>query len=493
MELSELRKQIDKIDDQLVSLFLTRMDIAAQVAATKKAQNLPIFVPEREQEKLNMVASQAPEPMADYVRSLYRSIFELSRHYQRSHSPKFGLLGCHLSHSYSPAIHSQLGGYPYTLIEKEPEDIANFLAHGDFMGLNVTIPYKKSVMKFCQELTPTAKALGAVNTVVRRPDGHLVGHNTDYFGFQTLLYSTGLSVEGKKVLVLGSGGASNTACAVLKEHRAQAVVISRSGENHYGNLHLHSDAALIVNTTPVGMYPDNGVSPVDLSLFPHLEGVIDVIYNPARTQLLLDAEGRGLVAANGLLMLVAQAWESAQWFMGKELPKTLISEIHNTLSHGMQNIVLIGMPGCGKTTVGQLLAKKTGRTFLDADTCIADKAGKSVPEIFSQDGEARFRALETEVITELGKQSGLIIATGGGCVTREENYPLLHQNGHIFWLKRPIEDLPTVGRPLSQTTDLSVMYRVRQPLYAQFADTAIHNTDPETAANTILTQTGGSL
>ncbi len=406
---------------------------------------------------------------------------------------KCGLLGRKLGHSYSPQIHKMLADYPYTLYEQEPESLADFLKGDDFTGLNVTIPYKKDVMAFCDELTSVAQMLGAVNTVVRR-DGKLIGHNTDYFGFQMLLADTGLSVAGKKTLVLGSGGASNTVCAVLREQKAQVVVISRSGENHYGNLYLHNDATLIVNTTPVGMYPDTGVSPVALSLFPQLEGVIDVIYNPARTQLLLDAERRGLVAENGLLMLVAQAWESAQWFCGEALAGNRIGQIHNTLSRQMQNIILIGMPGCGKSTVGKLLAEKTGRPFVDADVRLTEIAGKSIPEIFAQDGEARFRALETQVLAELGKQSGLIIATGGGCVTKEENYPLLHQNGHIFCLVRSLEQLPTDGRPLSQQGDLAQMYAVRGPLYRRFADTMIdNNSRPEAAAVEILTAMGGNL
>ena len=228
---------------------------------------------------------------------------------------KCGLLGKKLGHSYSPRIHGYLGDYPYDLYEKTPEELPEFLLHGDFTGLNVTMPYKKDVMTYCSALSPKAKALNAVNVLIRQPDGSLMGHNTDYYGFETMLRSTGLSVSGKKVLVLGSGGASNTAVAVLKAQDAQVVVISRRGENHYGNLDLHADASVIVNTTPVGMYPNTGESAVDLELFPHLEGVLDVVYNPARTQLLLDAEKRGLITSNGLLMLVAQAKEEELCFL----------------------------------------------------------------------------------------------------------------------------------------------------------------------------------
>ena len=275
-----------------------------------------------------------------------------------------GLLGRKLGHSYSPQIHACLGDYSYTLFEKEPEEVADFLKSGDFTGLNVTIPYKKTVIPYLDELSPAAKKLGAVNTVVRREDGTLFGHNTDYFGFASLLKRSGLDVAGKKVLVLGSGGASNTVTAVLTGLGAEAVVISRSGENNYENLQRHEDAAVIVNATPVGMYPNTGVSPVDLKRFPMLEGVLDVIYNPARTQLLLDAEAFQIPCANGLWMLVAQAKESAEYFTGKSIDDAVIAKIYGTLAAQMANIVLIGMPGCGKSTIGALLAEKLGSMTL---------------------------------------------------------------------------------------------------------------------------------
>lgn len=387
-----------------------------------------------------------------------------------------GLLGRKLSHSYSPQIHSMLGAYCYQLFEKEPEELEQFLKSGDFTGINVTIPYKKTVIPFLNELSPTAEKLGAVNTIVRRSDGTLYGHNTDHFGFSTMVSASGLAVAGKKVLILGSGGASSTASAVLEEMGANVIVISRSGENNYASLHRHSDATLIVNTTPVGMYPDTGHAPVALSLFPKLEGVLDVIYNPARTQLLLDAEQRGLAAVNGLLMLVAQAKEAAECFTEQSIPDSRISEIHRSLSAQMQNIILVGMPGCGKSTVGKALAEKCGKAFVDADAQIVALAGKPIPEIFAQDGEEAFRELETRVLATLGRQSGLVIATGGGCVTRSRNYPLLHQNGHIIWLKRPLDMLPTDGRPLSQAGNLVQMYAERRPLYEAFADAVVDNT-----------------
>ncbi len=386
-----------------------------------------------------------------------------------------GLLGRKLGHSYSPQIHSYLGKYTYDLFEKEPEEVGDFVLHGDYDSMNVTIPYKKDVIPYLNELSPAALKMGSVNTLVRRIDGTIFGHNTDYFGFTSMVHHSGIQVDGKKVLVLGSGGTSNTAVKALADLGADVVIISRSGENNYDNLHLHSDAAVIVNTTPVGMYPKTGFSPIDLTRFPHLEGVLDVIYNPARTQLLLDAETMGLPNSNGLWMLVAQAKEASEYFTGKQLPDSMIADIHHKLSVQMQNIVLIGMPGCGKSTVGMLLAERLGRAFIDADEKIVELAEKSIPEIFSEDGEAAFRSLETQVLGELGKQSSLVIATGGGCVTKEQNYPLLHQNATIFWIQRDLNLLPTDGRPLSQSQRLADMYAVREPLYRRFADHIVEN------------------
>lgn len=385
---------------------------------------------------------------------------------------KAGLLGRKLGHSYSPLIHKELGDYSYNLFEKEPEELENFVKYGDYDGINVTVPYKKAVIPYLDELSPIAQKLGAVNVIVRR-NGRLIGHNSDFFGFKEMLRRSGAKVAGKKVLVLGSGGASATVCAVLSNHGAEVIVISRSGENNYNNLHLHSDAAFIVNTTPVGMSPNNGQSPIELSILPQLEGVLDVIYNPARTKLLLDAEKRGLIACNGLTMLAAQAVEASAWFTGKEFQPEKVNEIVKLLENETRNIILIGMPGCGKTTVGRALAEKLGREFVDADEELVKRFGP-IPAIFETEGEAGFRKKETAVLAELGKRSGIILATGGGCVTKEENDPLLHQNGTIIWLQRPIEQLPTDGRPLSKG-NLNEMYEIRKPLYERFSDYSVES------------------
>lgn len=401
---------------------------------------------------------------------------------------KFGLLGEKLGHSYSPQIHSMLADYEYKLFEKSPEELEDFLKSGEFDGLNVTIPYKKSVMPYCAELSPTAAQIGSVNTIVRRSDGSLYGDNTDAFGFENLIVHNGIEVKGKKALVLGTGGASVTAQAVLKNLGAsEVVVISRKGEDNYENIAKHADAEIIANTTPVGMYPNNGKAAVDLTQFPKLSGVLDVVYNPARTALLLQAEKLCIPCAGGLYMLVSQAKRSCELFTGKSIPDSEIDRIERVLSHQMQNIVIIGMPGSGKTAVSTMLAERLGRKIFDTDTIVSEKAGMTIPEIFAARGEAGFRKLETEATAEVGKLSGNIISTGGGVVTVADNYELLHQNGVIVWIERDTNKLARDGRPISLSSDLNELYAARLPLYERFADIkADNNGDINDTVNAIM-------
>lgn len=401
---------------------------------------------------------------------------------------KCGLLGEKLGHSYSPQIHSMLADYEYKLFEKSPEELEDFLKSGEFDGLNVTIPYKKSVMPYCAELSPTAAQIGSVNTIVRRSDGSLYGDNTDAFGFENLIVHNGIEVKGKKALVLGTGGASVTAQAVLKNLGAsEVVVISRRGEDNYENIAKHADAEIIANTTPVGMYPNNGKAAVDLTQFPELSGVLDVVYNPARTALLLQAEKLCIPCAGGLYMLVSQAKRSCELFTGKSIPDSEIDRIERVLSHQMQNIVIIGMPGSGKTAVSTMLAERLGRKIFDTDTIVSEKAGMTIPEIFAAQGEAGFRKLETEATAEVGKLSGNIISTGGGVVTVADNYELLHQNGVIVWIERDTNKLARDGRPISLSSDLNELYAARLPLYERFADIkADNNGDINDTVNAIM-------
>ena len=398
-----------------------------------------------------------------------------------------GLLGEHLSHSFSPQIHKNLATYDYQLYEVTPENLDAFLKAKSFDGINVTIPYKKSVIPYCDKLTETAMLLGAVNTIVRQKDGTLLGHNTDYQGFRSMVEHSGLQLRGKKVLVLGSGGASVTVVAVLNKLGANPVVISRSGKDNYTNLDCHTDAAAIVNTTPVGMYPHNGQCPLNLEQFPVLEGVLDLIYNPHKTELLLQAESRGIIAKNGLWMLVAQAKESAEYFTDSHIGDDVILKIYSNLKEQTENIVLIGMPGCGKSTLGKILAEKLQKQFVDTDVEIESDANMKIPEIFQKYGEQKFRQIEASVMERIGKQSGLVIATGGGCVTTPQNYKHLHQNGRIIWIKRELAALPTNGRPLSNKDTLQELYNNRKPLYEQFSDIVIENNHTaENAVNAIL-------
>lgn len=401
---------------------------------------------------------------------------------------KCGLLGEKLAHSYSPQIHSRLADYEYLIYEKRPDEVESFLRSGEFDGLNVTIPYKKTAFALCDELSDTAKKLGNVNTIVRLPDGRLFGHNTDYFGFDYVVKSSGISVEGKKAVVLGSGGASATVCAVLEDlGAAQVVVISRGGEDNYDNISRHYDARIIVNATPVGMYPNNGSSLLDLEKFSECEWVCDLIYNPAKTALLLQAEALGIPCRNGLAMLVAQAKESAEYFGGEPIENSVIEKITAELSREMLNIILIGMPGSGKSTIGRIIAEKTGRRFIDVDEYIVEQAGMSVFEMFAGLGEEGFRKYETAALNEVCRLSACVISTGGGCITREENYRAVRQNGSVAWIQRDIDLLPTAGRPLSATNDLNEMYKKRKPLYEKFSDFSVENMgEAEQAAEKIM-------
>ena len=388
---------------------------------------------------------------------------------------EYGLLGEKLGHSFSPQIHRDLAGYDYQLLPTPPEAVEDLFARRAFQGLNVTIPYKRTVMPLCDEIDPRAAAIGAVNTVVNR-NGRLTGYNTDIDGFLYMARRAGVDMTGKKVVILGSGGTSRTARAAAGELGAREIVtVSRHGEDNYQNLSRHADAQVLVNTTPVGMYPNWGQSPVSLESFPALEGVLDVVYNPLRTALLLQAEERGLPCSCGLPMLVAQAKRAAELFTGQNIDDSRTEAVLHGLRRQLTSIVLIGMPGCGKTTVGRALAGKLGRTFVDLDEEIVRRAGTSIPEIFAREGEAGFRERESALVREFGERTGLVVSTGGGVVTRRENYIPLKQNGLLLHLRRDPAALPTDGRPLSQATAPEELWRRRAPLYAAFADGEIDN------------------
>ena len=391
---------------------------------------------------------------------------------------EYGLIGAKLGHSFSKRIHESMWCGAYALLELDEAQAAAFFRERDFRGVNVTIPYKRLAASMCDRLDPVAARIGGVNTVVRERDGSLSGYNTDYFGFRAAMERAGLAAAGKKALVLGSGGTSATVRAALADMGAREIVtVSRRGPVRYGDLAAHADAQLIVNTTPVGMYPDTGISPVDLSVFPGLQGVMDVIYNPLRTALLLSAQDLGVPCANGLYMLVAQAARAARLFTGGGADESLAEPVYRKLARDVSNIVLIGMPGCGKTSVGRALSLSLGRPLIDTDTEVERVAGRTIAEIFEKDGEPAFRRLEAAAVAQAGRQSGVVIATGGGAPLSAENQACLRQNGRIYCIERDLSALSREGRPLStDARALAGMYAARAPVYRTLCDRQVRNT-----------------
>ena len=398
----------------------------------------------------------------------------------------YGLLGRTLGHSWSVPIHKALGCEDYRLIELEPDELERFLRREDLGGLNVTMPYKRDVMPFCDVIDEAARAIGSVNTLVRR-EGKLYGYNTDIDGFLYMLRRADVSLFGKKVVILGSGGASLTAQAAAKREGAREIaVVSRSGPDNYDSLERHAGAQVLVNATPVGMWPNMSGRPVDLSRLPGLEAVVDVIYNPGRTDLLLQAKEAGLRRSGGLPMLAAQAVRAEELFFDRAVPAEETERIVAQLRHDRTNLVLVGMPGCGKTTVGRELASLSGRPLVDLDGEIVRRAGRSIPDIFREEGEEAFRELESRVLAQVCAQSGQIVATGGGSVLREDNRAALRRTGRVYFIRRDLNLLPKDGRPLSQAGSLEEMYRLRKPLYSAAADVVIDNSvSPEKTAGLI--------
>ena len=399
-----------------------------------------------------------------------------------------GLLGRTLGHSFSPPIHAMLWGCEdYRLLPMEPEEARAFLLKKEYDWLNVTIPYKTLALELCDVVHPHAAAIGAVNTVLNR-DGVLYGYNTDFAGMRSALAMAGIVLAGKKVLVLGSGGTSLTARAVAAaEAAAQVVVISRSGPDNYNNLEKHADAQVIINTTPVGMYPHGDEAPLSLEGFPALEGVLDAVYNPLATPLVQAARARGIPAAGGLAMLVEQGRAAAEHFSGVAIPQEKGLQCLRTLEKQQSNLILTGMPGCGKSTVGRLTAQRLGRRFVDLDKAIEEKAGRSIPEIFAAEGEEAFRALETAAAKEYGAQHGLVIACGGGTPVRPVNRTALAGNGRVYYLDADVDRLSGEGRPLSKSPEaIRALWRARHAIYEAFADVTIPDTDPETETNRIV-------
>lgn len=402
---------------------------------------------------------------------------------------EYGLIGERLPHSFSPEIHRRIGDYKYELKELKPEEIADFLIKRDFKGINVTIPYKQTVIPYLDEIDEAAKAIGAVNTVVNR-GGKLFGYNTDFGGLKALVERVGLKVKGKKALIFGNGGTSHTAEAVLKFLGAQTVLKTDlvPGEGVISNEEAvlrHSDAEILINTTPMGMFPKLSGMAADPAAFHKLEGVIDVVYNPLRTDLVQRAKSLGIPSEGGLYMLVMQAILAAEHFFGEKIPKEKAENIFGEILRMKKNIVLIGMPACGKTTVGTLLSEKLGIPLFDSDRIIVEKTGREISDIFAKEGEAAFRKLESEAVFELSGKTGAIISTGGGVILNPENMRCLSKNGRIYFLDRPLESLvPTCDRPTASTTEaIQKRYNERYPLYKKYADKVI---DADCGINEVL-------
>lgn len=406
---------------------------------------------------------------------------------------KCGLLGEKLGHSFSREIHEKLGRYSYELFEVAPDALDEFLTRRDFDGINVTIPYKQAVIPYLAGISPRAERIGAVNTVVNR-GGKLYGDNTDFAGLEALLERMGLSLAGKTVLICGTGGTSKTAAAVAEHLGARETVrLSRGGREGavtYEDARTRcADAEALINTTPAGMYPNVDGVPVDLAWFPKLTGVADVVYNPLTTRLVRAARTRGIAAENGLYMLVAQAVAAAEVFTGENFGAETTERIYREILFDKRSLVLIGMPGSGKSTLGRLLAQRLGRQFIDTDAAIVERAGTPIPELFQTRGEACFRDLEAEVVKDVCRTGGAVVATGGGAVLRGENVDAMKQNGTVIFLDRALEDLlPTADRPLANNAEkIRRLYDERLPLYRAAADVTIsvHGT-PEKTADDIL-------
>ena len=394
---------------------------------------------------------------------------------------EYGLIGEHLPHSFSKIIHEKLAPYSYELHELRPDEVDSFMRGKEFKGINVTIPYKQTVIPYLDEISDQARSIGAVNTVVNR-NGRLCGYNTDYFGMKSLIERLGIDPAGKKVLILGTGGTSKTAFAVATDMGASEVYkVSRTGKEgvptYEEAYERHTDAQIIINTTPCGMYPAIDDCPLDLSRFPDLCGVIDAIYNPLRTVLILEAQKRGIPAEGGLYMLVVQAVYAAELFADRKIESEKTDQVFKEILNSKRNIVLSGMSLAGKTTLGTLLAKKLDRVLEDTEQMIIRKEQRPITEIFATDGEKYFRDLETEMARTLAPQTGLVIATGGGAILRQENVDALKKNGCIIFLDRPFNQiLPADDRPLANTKEkVAALLEKRYPIYKATCDESITN------------------
>ena len=484
-DLNELRGKLDDIDNSILDLFEERIATCREIGNIKRENGTDVYVPAREEEKLQKVKELAGFESRPYVETLFKTLMDLSKDHQRL--PAFGVLGRTLAHTYSPEIHSLFdSSYSYSVIEREPEELDALFSNGVFKGFNVTIPYKKDACARCDELDDASRTTGSVNTVVFE-DGKVKGWNTDYFGFIYMLHRKGISVSGKKVLVLGTGGAASAVFYALKTlGAAETYACDLEADINYNNVYDKAgDAQIIVNCTPVGMFPKVDNRLLDLTKFASLEACADVVYNPSRTRFLQDAEELGLKTCGGLAMLVAQAYKSSRIFAGdlegasnlgnpdKSIPseaEDAIEKVIRILENRMKNITIIGMPGSGKSLLARNIAKATGRTLVDLDLAFAEKFGQTPAEVLSGPGEDVFREMECEIAAEFLPQSGLVISCGGGIVTRDVNKFYVRCNSNVFYLERPLTALTDKNRPISQLHGVEKLYSQRKEKYETWCD-----------------------
>lgn len=476
--LDDLRKEIDALDDEIIALFEKRMQACLAVGNYKKTHDVPVLNANREQEVIERLVKKAPSLQKNFIRDLYETIFRISRDAQKDliEQKKFCLIGRNLVYSFSKDIHGAFASYQYDLVNLEPNALKDFFAKKEFAGCNVTIPYKRDVYALCKDVSDCAKKIGCVNTVVLQKDGTLYGDNTDYYGFAYMAERAGITFAGKKVLVFGSGATSGTVCAVVRDFGGDVTVISRSGQNRYTDIARFTDAQILINTTPVGTYPDTENQIADIAQFTQCEGVLDVVYNPLESRFVQQAKSLGIKCSCGLAMLVAQAKRAAELFTGTKIDDSVTEQVINKIKRSKQNIILIGMPGSGKSTIAKALASKLQKPLVDIDGEIEKIENMTIPQIFAKKGEAYFRAKECAVIADVAKKSSTIIATGGGSVLNARNQRNFRQNGFVVFLTRPLDCLDTSGRPLSSGDGaVQKLYAERLPYYKALADVSVAN------------------
>lgn len=489
-DLNELRGKLDEIDNSILDLLEERMAACRQIGNYKREHGMDVYVPSREEDKFKALEEIAGFESRPYVRELFKTLMDISKDHQNK--PAFGVLGRTLAHTYSPEIHSLFdSSYSYSVIEREPEELEALFKSGVFKGFNVTIPYKKNACAMCDELDDASKTTGSVNTVLFE-DGKVKGWNTDYFGFIYMLTRKGISVKDKKVLVLGTGGAASAVFYALKTlGAAETYACDLETDINYSNVYDRAvDAQVIVNCTPVGMFPKVDNSLLDLTRFPALEACADVVYNPSRTKFLQEAEALGLKTCGGLAMLVAQAYKSSRIFAGDTAgagllgnpdsengaayvpaeAAELIEKVIKVLENRMRNITIIGMPGSGKSLLARNIAAVTGRTLVDLDIAFAEKFGRTPAEVISESGEDAFREMECEIAAEFLPKSGLVVSCGGGVVTRDVNKFYVRCNSNVFYLERPLTALTDKNRPISQLHGVEKLYEQRKDKYETWCD-----------------------